>query len=115
MTLGQKQRLFASLTPRLFDFILDNGYEFTYGDAYRDPRVHGEYGEKKSYSSDDSNHKLRLAIDLNLFKDGKYLTETEDHRPIGEYWKSLHPLCEWGGDKDRNDGNHYSFNHNGGW
>lgn len=115
MTLGQKQRLFASLIPRLIDFALDNGYQVTFGDAYRDPRVHGNHGEKKSYSSADSNHKLRLALDLNLFKDGKYLMKTEDHRPLGEYWKSLHPLCEWGGDEGRNDGNHYSFNHDGSW
>lgn len=111
MTLGQKQRLFSRLSIQLFQFIIDNGYEFTYGDAYRDPRVHGIIGRKKGYGRSKSNHKARLAIDLNLFKDNKYLTKTSDHRPIGEYWESLHELCAWGG--RFKDGNHYSLEHNG--
>ena len=115
MTLGQKQRLFTRLIGLLIEYAYQNGYELTVGDAYRDPRVHGKHGEKKSYSASKSNHKLRLAIDFNLFKDGHYMESTEDHRELGEYWKSLNPLCEWGGDGDRNDGNHYSMNHDGSW
>jgi hypothetical protein len=56
-------------------------------------------------------HKNRLAVDLNLFKDGLYLDQTEDHRPIGEYWEALHPENVWGGRFQ--DGNHYSRRHNG--
>lgn len=112
MTLGQKQRLLTSLLPRLLDFAHYNGYETTLGDAFRDPRVFGAVGEDKgTYSHDSSNHKRRLAIDLNLFKDGKYLTETKDHEPLGLFWESLHPLCRWGG--RFNDGNHYSIEHEG--
>ena len=113
MTLGQKQKLFSLLISELIIWIYTHGYEVTEGDAYRDPRVFGKMGEKKGYGRKNSNHKLRLARDLNLFKEGRYLTDTEDHRPIGEYWESLHPLCKWGG--HFNDGNHYSFEHNGRW
>jgi hypothetical protein len=113
MTLGQKQRLFTRLVGRLIEFAYDKGYELTLGDAYRDPRVHGEMGVKKSYSSAHSLHKERLAIDLNLFKGGVFLTTSEDHKPLGEYWKRLHPDCRWGGDFTRPDGNHYSFTHGG--
>jgi len=49
--------------------------------------------------------------DFNLFKDGVFLQGTEDHRPLGEYWESLDPLCRWGG--RFNDGNHYSIEHEG--
>lgn len=111
MKLGQKQRLFSKLTIKLYQFIIDEGYEFTYGDAYRDPRAFGFMGEVKSYGRSKSNHKVRLAIDLNLFLNGYYLTKTEDHKIIGEYWESLHELCTWGGRWD--DGNHYSFLHVG--
>lgn len=111
MTLGEKQRLFAKLTIQLYQYILDQGYEFTYGDAFRDPRVHGIVGKKKGYGRSVSNHKSRLAVDLNLFKDGLYLMETSDHKPIGLYWETLHELCAWGGKFD--DGNHYSLTHNG--
>ena len=119
MTLGQKQRMFAKLAAQLIQYAYAQGYEVTLGDAYRDPRVHGDMGVKKSYSSASSSHKERLAIDLNLFKDGQYLTTSEAHKPLGEYWKSLHADCRWGGDfKDSSgrpapDGNHYSMSHNG--
>lgn len=113
MTLGQKQRLFAKLVAQLIQHAYAQGYELTLGDAYRDPRVHGDVGVKKSYSSANSVHKQRLAIDLNLFKDGQYLTTTEAHKPLGQFWKSLHPLCHWGGDFSTPDGNHYSMTHEG--
>lgn len=113
MTLGQKQRLFTRLTGLLIEFAYQKGYELTYGDAYRDPRVHGDVGTKKSYSSASSVHKDRLAVDFNLFKDGKYLTATEDHAELGEFWEGLHPLCRWGGRFSNADGNHYSFEHQG--
>lgn len=111
MTLGGKQRLFMRLFPLLVTYAHDNGYEVTMGDGYRDSRVFGAVGEKKGYGRASSNHKQRLAVDLNLFKDGKYLRATEDHRMLGEYWESLHPDCVWGGGWD--DGNHYSMRHNG--
>jgi len=111
MTLGEKQRLFARLVVALQQKMLDDGYEFTFGDAYRDPRVHGEYGTSKSYSHPKSTHKVRLAVDLNLFKDGTYLMATNDHLPFGEWWEKQHKLCRWGG--RFNDGNHYSFEHEG--
>lgn len=113
LTLGQKQRLFTKLVAQLIQYAYAQGYELTLGDAYRDPRVHGDVGVKKSYSSANSVHKQRLAIDLNLFKDGQYLTTTEAHKPLGQFWKSLHPLCRWGGDFSTPDGNHYSMTHEG--
>lgn len=111
MTLGEKQRLFAKLLAGLINQAHLMGYEVTMGDAYRDRRLFGDLGEKKGYGHRNSCHKLRLAQDLNLFKDGVYLSKTEDHRELGEWWESLHPLCRWGGRFD--DGNHYSLEHNG--
>ena len=112
MSLGQLQRTFPPLVANLICKAYALGYEITFGDAYRDPRTNGIHGEKKGYSSAKSNHKLRLAIDLNLFRDGEYLTSTEDHRPLGEYWETLHPMARWGG--RFNDGNHYSLEWQGG-
>ena len=109
MTLGQKQRKFTRMVADLIVFAYEQGYELTFGDAFRDPRVHGPVGQKKSYSSANSLHKERLAIDFNLFKDGRFLPQSEDHRPLGEYWESLGG--SWGG--RFGDGNHYSLEHGG--
>ena len=113
MTLGNKQRYFTRLVGLLIEYAYQQGYELTFGDAFRDERVHGKVGEKKSYSSAGSVHKERLAVDFNLFKDGQYLTSSEAHKPLGDFWKSLDPMCRWGGDFKSPDGNHYSFEHGG--
>lgn len=111
MSLRAKQSEFARLVPRLIDRAYELGYEVTLGDAYRDARVHGAFGTKQGYGRARSCHKLRLAIDLNLFKDGEFLGTTEAHRPLGEWWEQQHPDARWGGHFD--DGNHYSFEHQG--
>ena len=59
----------------------------------------------------NSLHTMRLAIDINLFKDGFYLPGTEDHKLFGEWWEKQHELCRWGG--RFKDGNHYSVEHMG--
>jgi len=96
--LREKQSKFAELLPILISYIYSCGYEVSLGDAWA-----------KSGHVEGSFHYKRLAIDLNLFKDGVYLRSCEDHRRFGEFWKSLHPLCSWGGDFRNRDGNHYSF------
>jgi hypothetical protein len=103
--LGERQRLLTRLLPRLLDKAHELGFEVTLGDGFRDPRVFGMPGEQKGYGAMWSGHKLRIAIDLNIFRDGNYLTATEDHKPLGEFWESLHPECRWGGRYQ--DGNHY--------
>ena len=108
-TLRQKQSRFARLVPRLIDKAYALGYEVTLGDAYRDPRVHGPIGVKLGYGHRNSAHKQRLAIDLNLFKDGVFQDSTEAHRDLGEYWEGLGG--SWGG--RFGDGNHYSIEHEG--
>lgn len=105
MTLGEAQRKFPLMVAKLIEFAYDNGYELTFGDAYRDPRLHGNQGVKQGYGAAYSNHKIRLAIDFNLFKNGKYLSASEDHKELGEFWESIGG--SWGG--RFNDGNHYSL------
>ena len=108
MKLSEHQQRFAIHAALLILYADTLGYATTLGDAYRDPRVHGEYGEKKGYAAAKSEHKRRLAIDLNLFKDGEYLGGTDDHKELGEFWESLDLLNVWGGRWD--DGNHYQRN-----
>lgn len=149
LSLRDRQKLLCQLLPKLLNHIYAQGYSATLGDAYRDKRVHGAYGEfalsltfkfleaclsvipgaladqarsalgeirKARYSARKSLHKLRLAIDLNLFDShGRYLQDTPEYAFAGQFWMSLHPLCEWGGAGERNDGNHFSVRWEGRW
>ena len=112
MKLGQKQELFMRQLPGLLGKAFELGFEIRGGDLFRDPRVHGQVGEKKGYGHPRSAHKNKLAIDLNLrFREGGMVTKTEDHRELGEWWETQHELNRWGG--RFKDGNHYSLEHNG--
>lgn len=113
MTLGERQRVFVRLVGELIQFAYAQGFELTFGEAYRTPEQ-SALNAKAGKGIANSLHGLRLAIDLNLFKDGVYLETSEAHRPLGEFWKSLHPDCCWGGDfTPRADGNHYSLTYGG--
>ena len=94
MTLRQRQSKFARMVALLIQFAYEQGYEITFGDAWAcDGHKEGSY------------HYKRLAIDLNLFKDGQYLSSTEDHNELGAFWESIGG--SWGG--KWGDGNHYSL------
>ena len=139
LSLGMKQRLFVHLIGKLINYVYELGYELSDGESYRSDeqaiinalgyqgrhdlcnyleqnfKYHGLAltidNNGKSNGILMSNHRIRLAKDFSLFKDGKYLTRTEDWTIIGEWWEKLHPLCRWGG--RFNDGNHFSLEHEG--
>jgi hypothetical protein len=110
VTLGEQQRLFARQVGELIQYIYSHGYECTLDWCYRPPEVAAYYASL-GIGIRSSLHTKKLAIDLNLFKDGEWLRSTEDHRPIGEWWERQHPLCRWGG--RFGDGNHYSSERDG--
>ncbi len=104
MTLRQKQSLFAVLLAKLIVWIHMQEWDVTLGDGY----VHDARGHMPG-----SLHAVRLAQDLNLFDDGKWIKDGNDPRwtQIGEYWERLNPLCRWGG--RFRDANHFSLTHEG--
>jgi hypothetical protein len=108
MTLGEKQRKFAGMVGQLIVWAYENGYELTLGEAHRPPEL-AELYAKQGRGIRNSLHTQKLAIDLNLFINGKYQTRTDSHRPLGEYWESIGGT--WGG--RFGDGNHYSLEHGG--
>lgn len=97
-TLGQRQELLFRCVGHLIARIEAAGY-------------HGRGGDWRAREGHmpGSLHYSGLAFDVNLFDaHGDFLTRSEDHRPFGEFWKGLDPLCRWGGDFEKPDGNHYS-------
>lgn len=98
--------------PRLIDRAVELGYEVTLGEAWRSPEEAARLAALGT-GIKASLHTQKLAIDLNLFKDGVWLHKSENHRPLGEWWEAQSTeiyRCAWG---QLRDGNHYSLAHNG--
>ncbi len=96
MTLRQKQSKFASMLPLLILYAYELGFEITIGDVWA-----------KSGHSYRSFHYKKLAVDLNLFRNGRYLKSVKSHEPLGLFWESLNGT--WGGRWPSGDANHYSY------
>lgn len=113
MNLIQKQKAFSVLVADLIlqaDFL---GYEVTLGEAWRPPETARKYAEDGRGTA-NSNHCQKIAIDLNLFKDGVWLTKTSQYQELGLWWEEQSTdglRCCWGG--RFGDGNHFSVEHNG--
>lgn len=112
MTLIEKQVEFARLLPLLLDRAFALGYTVTMGECFRSPEEAARLA-KLGKGIKESLHCVRLAVDINLFRDGKYLGNNEAHRQLGTYWETLGAgkdfTCHWGG--HFGDGNHYSIGH----
>jgi hypothetical protein len=112
--LGRKQEIFTQALALLLQFASFRGFDIRMGQVER------SNDEAKRLGFERSNHTLRLAADLNLFRAGKFLTRSEDHRMLGEFWEGLSgdydgerlTFC-WGGRFSRPDGNHYSIENKG--
>ena len=119
MSVREKQSKFMVMVSQLIQFATNLGYEMTFGETYVPDHLCPKCNHKVSKHIVDSTHYHRLAIDINLFKDGEYLTETHLHLPLGQFWESKGG--SWGGRFDESspgagdgrDGNHYSIEHNG--
>ncbi len=92
--LFERQVRFTQMLGRLLTYAETQGYQVTVGDAYA-TQGHIE----------NSMHYCRLAIDLNLFRDARYLDTTEAHTELGIFWEHLGGT--WGG--RWSDGNHYEM------
>ena len=104
-TLRQKQSRFALLVAALINQAHVMGYEVTLGEAYRSGEEAARLGFKNSL------HRSRLAIDLCLFRDGIFLTDSRDYQPLGEWWEQQGG--SWGGRFSDPDGNHFSLAYEG--
>jgi hypothetical protein len=115
MTYLELQQEFAQKVSELIFEAIKLGYQVTLGEAWR-PRLTAEFYASQHMGISNSLHTHRLAIDLNLFKDGKFLVRKEDYEPLGVVWKSWskkeYRLC-WGGDFKSPDSDHFSLAYEG--
>lgn len=136
-TLSRKQQRFTRLIAQLIGEANVRGYALTFGEAYRSDEqaeinalggatrwslvltlrtMFPALAEKilnngKAGGIRNSLHQKRLAVDFNVFKDGKLLTDGSQFEDLGVYWEGLAPDCRWGG--RFKDGGHFSLEHEG--
>lgn len=106
MKLGEAQEEFTRLLGKLINEAYSRGYALRIGEGLRTPQQAALYAASGKGIA-NSLHTVKLAMDLNVFKNGQWLTDGEQFKDLGEYWESLSPNCNWGG--RFKDGNHFSF------
>lgn len=106
MTLREKQEVFTRLVGALIQEVWDLGYTCTLGEVYR-TLEQANWNTEHGIGIKNSLHCKRLAVDINLFRDGEYLGTTESYRGLGEWWERQHPFARWGG--RFKDGNHFEL------
>ena len=118
MTLGEKQELFSYLLAQLIIFVYGRGMKIRMGEVLR-TQAQADANAESGAGISNSLHLLKLAVDINLFRDGEYLLDIEDYRSLGDFWKGLADGCCWGGDfkdaqgRPKPDSGHFSITHNG--
>lgn len=98
------------MVAALITWLYSRGYECSLGEAWRPAEMAAIYAARGS-GIKNSLHEIRLAIDLNIFKDGMWLKATEQLLEIGKQWEALGGA--WGGRFTKPDGNHFSLEHEG--
>lgn len=91
------QHAFLINVSRLIIWANTKDWVVTGGELFRTPeqqRLHVQAGRSKTMNS---LHGQRLAIDLNIFVDGKLCYDRKVLAPMGAFWEGLHPNNSWGG------------------
>lgn len=119
MDLNKKQFLFTKLLAGLITWVYQQGWSLTLADGSVD--LHRKFRTESgmllvaedAHHMKGSLHYVRLAQDLNLFIDGKYIADGGHPvwTSIGTHWEAMDPSCRWGG--RFHDANHFSIAHDG--
>ena len=96
MTRLENQFEFLKDVAKLIQKAEELGFVITAGEMFRTPEQQAIYVKAGRSKTMNSKHLDRLAVDFNVFKDGKMCDEN-GIRPLGEFWESLNPINRWGG------------------
>lgn len=98
----EKQSIFLLNVAKLIIWAFENGMELTGGELTRTDEQQAIYIKEGKSKIKRSKHQDRIAIDLNLFINGQYMTDRESYKPLAAYWKSLNAAnkagYDWGWD-----------------
>lgn len=82
---------FTGNVVKLLYYANNLGFNISLGEVYRTAEQQEYYvknGKSKTYNS---QHRKRLAIDINLFKGSEYLTSKEHYKALAVFWQDLSP------------------------
>ena len=106
MKLGDARRAFSHCIVMLLLKAEELGFEFALDEGTVRLTPKNPTGNHMT----GSTHYSGLALDLLLYRDKVYLTDTALYTPLGEFWEQLGITLDiplrWGG--RFNDGNHFS-------
>ena len=98
MSMSELQWEFLQDVAKLITFAKDQGYKLTGGELWRTEYQQEKYRKDGASKVSKSQHQKRLAIDVNLFVDGKIQWSKDANREaLGAYWLSLNDGNRWGG------------------
>jgi hypothetical protein len=99
MKLGERQEFFAEIFGKLLVWGHEQGYKMRIGDVF------ANNGHRPG-----SNHYLKLAADVFIYKPGAVKQDLEAHRRMHDAWDAL-----GGAPRIEKDLNHYSVVWEGRW
>ena len=97
MKLSEKQQIFTENIAKLIVYSYNYGIKLTFGHAWRSQEEQKRLVSAGKSKTMNSKHLNRLAVDFNFFVNGKLTYKREEIQPLGDYWESLHPSNNWGG------------------
>lgn len=97
MSAVREQAAFMLDVCKLIEFATAQGFTVTGGELFRTAEQQAIYVKTGRSKTMNSIHLKRCAIDLNFFKDGKLTYDVATLKPIGDFWESLDPKNNWGG------------------
>lgn len=97
MSLVAEQAKFLLDVCALIQWATEHGWTITGGELTRPVEMQEIYIKTGRSRTMKSAHLRRLAIDLNFFKDGKYICTKSELQETGDYWEGLDSKNSWGG------------------
>ena len=104
----ERQQTFTLNVAKLILYINVKGYKCTFGETLRTKEMAQIYA-KTGKGIVDSNHLYKLAVDLNLFKNGVYLSDAKEYKQFADYWLTLNTFNESGYYWKSVDANHFEM------
>lgn len=107
-----KQIFFSECLARFIFDLKTLGYGVTFGEAWRPPEMVELYAAQNR-GIKNSLHPLRLAVDLNFFKDGSLAQTNQEIAVLWESYSTPQYTTRAGYYFQQPDSDHFSVEHNG--